>query len=138
MKERISKKLESLGKKHNWLFILLPVVLLGVFFFFITLNNVQTEIYDIERFSNASETIRSPITIENEQETERKTRETVQSVQDRYSISNEVTMEQVSFVEEIFDGIFKLEEESEGRRDEEETPAPLTDRKSNPIKANFI
>lgn len=74
MKERISKKLESLGKKHNWLFILLPVVLLGVFFFFITLNNVQTEIYDIERFSNASETIRSPITIENEQETERKTR----------------------------------------------------------------
>lgn len=127
MKERISKKLESLGKKHNWLFILLPVVLLGVFFFFITLNNVQTEIYDIERFSNASETIRSPITIENEQETERKTRETVQSVQDRYSISNEVTMEQVSFVEEIFDGIFKLEEESEGRRDEEETPAPLTD-----------
>lgn len=107
--------------------ILLPVVLLGFIFFFITLNNVQTEIYDIERFSNANETIRSPITIENEQETERKTRETVQSVQDRYSISNEVTMEQVSFVEEIFDGILKLEEESKGKRNEKKTAAPLTD-----------
>ncbi|MBP2078159.1 HD family phosphohydrolase [Oceanobacillus polygoni] len=127
MKVRMRSKLESLGKKHSWLLILLPVVLLGVFFFFITLNNIQTKIYDIERFSNASETIRSPITIENEQETERKTRETVQSVQDRYSISNEVTMEQVSFVEEIFDGIFKLEEESENQRDEEDVAAPLTD-----------
>ncbi|MDY0408476.1 hypothetical protein [Paracerasibacillus soli] len=47
---------------------------------FVTLNNVYTKTYDIERFSNARETIRSPITIENEQETEKNIREAVQSV----------------------------------------------------------
>jgi len=93
-----------------------------------TVNNVHTETYDIERFSNANTTIRSPITIENEQETERKTRETVQAVQDRYDISNEVTNEQVSFVEELFDAITKLEEDLNNETEEGEiVSAPLTD-----------
>src|SRR5699024_12602242 len=74
------------------------------------MNNVYTEIYDIERFSRAKQTIRSPITIENEQETERKTRETIQSVEDRYNISEEITTERIEYIEEIFDAIYKLDE----------------------------
>ncbi|MGJ9457002.1 HD family phosphohydrolase [Oceanobacillus sp. CF4.6] len=111
MIDRIKNSIVWIKKKHGWILILLPVLLLGVFFFFITLNNVHTETYDIDRFTNASATIRSPITIENEKETERKTRETVQSVQDRYDISSEVSNEQLSYIEELFDAITKSEEE---------------------------
>ncbi len=97
--------------RPKWVTVVLPVAILGVFFFLITVNNVFTETYDIERFTSAKETIRSPITIENEQETQRKTRETVQSVEDRYDISTETTEEQVAYVEEIFDAIEILEAE---------------------------
>lgn len=68
-----------------------------------------TKTYDIERFNRAKETIRSPITIENEIETERKTRETVQAVEDRFAISEEVTQERIEYIEEIFDAANKLD-----------------------------
>ncbi|MFB4166510.1 HD family phosphohydrolase [Virgibacillus sp. JSM 102003] len=97
--------------RTKWVTVVLPVVILGVFFFLVTVNNVYTETYDIERFTSAKETIRSPITIENEQETQRKTRETVQSVEDRFDISTETTAEQIAYVEEIFDAIEKMEVE---------------------------
>ncbi|NAP01057.1 hypothetical protein FRY77_34440, partial [Halomonas sp. MG34] len=103
-------------------------MLLAVFFFFITLGNVHTEIYNIERFANATETIRSPITIENEQETQRKTRETVQSVEDRFNISEEITEERLSYTNEVFEAISKLEEENPNpeENNEDATRVPLT------------
>ncbi|ASN05195.1 HD family phosphohydrolase [Virgibacillus necropolis] len=97
--------------KTKWISIVVPMLVLGVLFFLMTLNNVHTETYDIERFSSANETIRSPITIENEQETKRKTRETVQSVDDRYDISKEINEEQINYINEIFDAIAKVEEQ---------------------------
>src|SRR5690625_160907 len=109
--KRIFERIRALFKINTrWLTIILPVTLLGIFFLFLTINNVYTEIYDIERFSRAKQTIRSPITIENEQETDRKTRETIQSVEDRYNISEEITTERVEYIAEIFDAIYKLDE----------------------------
>lgn len=96
--------------RKKWITIILPVAVLGAFFFLATFNNVYTETYDIERFTNTDKMIRSPITIENEDETKRKTRETVQSVEDRYNISSEITAERVAYVEEIFDAIKILEQ----------------------------
>lgn len=86
--------------------------LLGIFFFLVTMSNVYTETYDIERFAPAKETIRSPITVENEQETERKVRETVQSVEDRFTISDEITDERLAYIEEIFAAVTKIENET--------------------------
>lgn len=100
--------------RTKWLAIFLPAVFLGIFFFLVTVNNVFTETYDIDRFNSAKDTIRSPITIENEQETKRKTRETVQSVEDRFNVSAEITQERVEYVEEIFDAIAKLDNENTG------------------------
>lgn len=96
--------------KTKWITIIVPMLALGVLFFLMTLNNVHTETYNIERFNSAKETIRSPITIENKQETKRKTRETVQSVDDRYNISREINEEQLHYINEIFDAIDKVEE----------------------------
>jgi len=106
--------------KNRWMAIVIPVILLGLFFFIMTMNNVFTETYDIEKFNRAKQTIRSPITIENEQETERKMRETVQSVEDRFSISQEITKERLEYIDEIFDAIVKLEEEIEQTGEDEE------------------
>ncbi|MFD2046100.1 HD family phosphohydrolase [Ornithinibacillus salinisoli] len=125
MKIKFHHILDVLKIKTKWVTLLLPGLILGIFFFAISLNNVFTETYDIERFTSAKQTIRSPITIENEQETERKTRETVQAVEDRYLISDEVTQEQIGYIEEIFDAIGKLENEVLIDEDSSENESPV-------------
>ncbi|QGS68890.1 hypothetical protein CV093_12040 [Oceanobacillus sp. 143] len=125
-------------KRKHVTSISLSVTLLAVFFFFITLNNVHTDTYDIKRFSTANETIRSPITIENEQETERKTRETVQSVPDRFNISSEITEERVNYVKEIFDAIATLESEEMSETEDEEANGDRIVPLSNQDKVNRL
>src|SRR5699024_3025628 len=79
----------------------------------ISFSHMYSKTYDIERFNRADETIRSPITIEDEVETDRIMRETVQSVSDRYAIVDDITDEQITYLEEIFDAVDKLYEENE-------------------------
>src|SRR5690625_3890641 len=110
MKDKLYQLFRSVLRiKNKWMTIIIPVLILGVFFLLVTKNNVYMETYDIERFDRAKQTIRSPITIENEQETERKVRETVQAVEDRYSISEEITKERLQYIEEIFEATATLE-----------------------------
>ncbi|WP_308436498.1 HD family phosphohydrolase [Virgibacillus salexigens] len=110
---------------NKWLMIILATILLAVFFFVMTINNVHTETYEIERFSRAQETIRSPVTMENEQETERKTRETVQAVEDRYDIDQEITDERVAYVNELFDAVNKLDQDiGAGQDNSEDASSP--------------
>lgn len=127
MKERFKQLIQSLfNVKSIWITIVLPVMVLGIIFFSSTLNNVFTETYDIEKFASAKQTIRSPITIENEQETERKTRETIQAVEDRYDISSEITDERIEYVEEVFEAITILEEAEETKKEKKDQSTPLT------------
>ncbi|WP_047981461.1 HD family phosphohydrolase [Ornithinibacillus contaminans] len=114
--------------RSKWIRIVLPVLALALYFFVLMINNVYTETYDIEPLTNARQTIRSPITIENEQETVRKTREAVQAVEDRFDISTDVADEQIDYVEEIFTAIDKLESEiaSEGAQGASDAPLQLT------------
>lgn len=113
----------------KWLMIIFPMLILGSFFLFLTLKNVHTQTYDIERFSRAKTTIRSPITIENEAETDRKMRETVESVEDRYTVSEKITEERIEYIDEVFDAILKIEEqEKEDLEDEDkDKQTALTD-----------
>lgn len=121
MKKRFRPVLSSLFKKRTkWVTITFSVLLLGVFFFLVTKDNVHTETYDIERFDRSKQTIRSPITIQNEQETQRKIQETIQAVEDRYVISDEVTEERIEYVHELFEALIKIEAEvKENGTDEE-------------------
>lgn len=114
MRIKINNFLKTLFKnKSNWITIIFPVILLGIFLFLMTMNNVYTETYEIERFNQSKQTIRSPITIENEQETERKTREAFQAIEDKYSTVEEITEERVEYIDEIFDAIIKLDDQEE-------------------------
>lgn len=113
--------------RSKFLRIVVPIIALSLYFFLLSFNNVYTETYDIEPLTTARETIRSPITIENQQETKRKTREVYQSVQDRFDISTEIAQEQIGYIEEIFNAVDKLEAESM-KEDESDVPAPLNNR----------
>lgn len=82
------------------------------------MNNVYSQTYELERFDRAKETIRSPITIENELETDRKIRETVLAVGDRYTILEEITEDQTNYIEEIFDAVNTLTSDTSNKEDE--------------------
>lgn len=108
-------------KNRTSIFLIVIIVLIqSLFFFFLSLNNVYTETYDLQRFATANTTIRSPVTIENEDETERKTREAVQQVGDRYSISEQVINERIGYSEEIFDAILALNEDNKNEDENQE------------------
>ena len=108
-------------KNRTSIFLIVIIVLIqSLFFFFLSLNNVYTETYDLQRFATANTTIRSPVTIENEDETERKTREAVQQVGDRYSISEQVINERIGYSEEIFDAILALNEDNKNEAEDQE------------------
>lgn len=112
--------------KSKWLSVFLPVLILGVFFYLFTMNNIYSQTYDFERFDRAKETIRSPITIENEVETERKMRETVLNVGDRYAVVEEITNEQLNYIEELFDAVQTVESRKATSDDDEENDVALT------------
>lgn len=92
--------------------IIFTLVIIGSLFFVFMISNVYTETYDIERFSNAKEIIRAPITIEDTKETEHRRREAVQAIEDRYSISSEITEERIDYVKELFDAVGTVLEKS--------------------------
>ncbi|WP_330948612.1 HD family phosphohydrolase [Virgibacillus sp. MG-45] len=132
MKSKIVNAVRFIKRtRSKWVTVIVPCLLLGAFLFLISLDNIYTKTLDIERFNNAKETIRSPITIENEQETERKTREAVQSVEDRFDISTEITAERVAYVEEIFDAITKLEAGYKAEKTKEESPISTQEKLMN-------
>src|SRR5690625_152999 len=109
-----NKKFRNIfNSKSKWITILFPVILLGVFFYLMTMRNVYLKTYEIEKFNRAAETIRSPISVENEAETERKTRETVLSVSDRYTIMAEIINEKISNIKELFDEVEKFNRAAE-------------------------
>ena len=121
-------------ESSKWITVIFPALLLGVFFYLISFSHMYSKTYDIERFNRADETIRSPITIEDEVETDRIMRETVQSVSDRYAIVDDITEEQITYLEEIFDAVDKIyeeneikkEEKAEGDKDKDEDLSPLS------------
>lgn len=119
---RLPASITNTLKNKHVQFILTVLILLG-FFFTASFQNVQTETYDIEKFSPAKETIHSPITIENTKETERRIREVVQAVDDQYEISEEVAEEQIVFINEIFEAVNKIEN---GEVQNEEADSSLT------------
>lgn len=107
--------------KNKVIGIVSSIILMGIIFFLFMLSNVYTETYDIERFNNAQETIRSPITIEDTEETEERRREAIQAVEDRYYISTETTEERIGYIEELFDAIATIKAEETPNDEQGET-----------------
>lgn len=104
--------------QNKTLQIILTLLVIGTLFFVFMISNVYTETYEIERFSNANEAIRAPITIEDVKETEHRRREAVQAIEDRYSISSEITEERIDYVKELFDAVETVSEKPDESNEE--------------------
>lgn len=134
MQSKLGEIIKNLFKdKSNWFTMFFLILVMGIFMVLFTFNNVYTKTYDIERFDKVKETIRSPLTIENEEETRRRIRENSQSVQDRYDISEEINEERIKYIDEIFEAIENLEGQIKVERNSETGNVDLNKSEDDPL-----
>ncbi|UII54917.1 HD family phosphohydrolase [Cytobacillus spongiae] len=119
----MKKVQSSLTKLRNLLditvFKILLFVLLGVILFLAMFSNVKPEKLDISLFSVAEQTIRSPITIEDKESTEKKKKEAGDQVKDVYVLRKEIAQNRVDLITSVFDSVIEVKEEVKEKRDED-------------------
>lgn len=86
-------------------FLMVGIILYGAMY-----SNVKPEKLDLKLFSIAEKTVRSPITIEDKESTERKRKETVDQVQDVYTLKKEYTQNRVDLISSIFQSVIEVNE----------------------------
>jgi len=139
--EKLQHSLNSILNLLNIrLFRVLLFLILGIVMFLSMYSNVKPEKLNLNLFSIAGQTIRSPITVEDKTNTERKRQEAVDQVQDVYTVKKEYTQNQVDLITSIFDSVTEVNSEKEEAPADEEneagkTPAQLLDEKLTSVKA---
>ncbi|MCM3586291.1 HD family phosphohydrolase [Mesobacillus maritimus] len=93
------------------LFRVLLFLILGLVMFLSMYSNVKPEKLNLTLFSIADQTIRSPITVEDKVNTEKKKQDAIDQVQDVYTVKKEYTQNQVDLITSIFDTITEVHEE---------------------------
>ncbi len=94
--------IDQLKRFNKPIQVTLTLLIIGVTITLATLSNVYTETYEIERYSISSDTIKSPVTVEDTRETERRKRESLSAVEDRYLITAEIAEERINYIDELF------------------------------------
>jgi cyclic-di-AMP phosphodiesterase PgpH len=87
--------------------------LLALLTFVLLYHHVKPEQYNIQLFEISKETIRSPITIEDEEKTEKMRREAADRVADVYTLKKEYAENRVDLISSIFNTISEVQEETE-------------------------
>ncbi|WP_309240442.1 MULTISPECIES: HD family phosphohydrolase [unclassified Caldibacillus] len=113
------KRLVKLNKKLTYWMVFLTI---GLVMFFSMYSNVKPAKLDVEQFSIAKETIRSPITIEDKEQTEKKRNEVVSQVKPQYVMKQEYTQNRVDLISSIFDSAIDLQNELVKNSAATETP----------------
>ncbi|KGX88913.1 HD family phosphohydrolase [Pontibacillus litoralis] len=102
------KSVQWFNKKR--IHALVALLMLAIVLFLLTFTNVRAKIYDIEQFEIADETILSPITIEDKQQTDEKKSQAFQSVDNIYTIDESKLAKQLTYIEDIFKAVNTIEE----------------------------
>ena len=120
-------KIKSLLKVTFFRIVLF--LLLGVVLFLSLYSNVKPEKLNIQLFSIAEQTIRSPITIEDKESTEAKKKDAEDQVQDIYVLNKRISQNRIDLVTSIFDSAIEVNEEIENERkaEQKESALPTTD-----------
>lgn len=106
------------------LFTGLVFSVLGLLLFSILYSNVKPETYDMELFSVADKTIRSPKTIEDEVKTAEEQNKAADEVEDVYVYKKEVAQNRILLLTSIFDFVNEVNhEESKKKKVEEKSKA---------------
>ncbi|WP_312093234.1 HD family phosphohydrolase [Niallia sp.] len=98
-------------------------VLIGVILFFTLYGNVKPEKLNVQLFSVADQTIRSPITVEDKESTEQKKEEAKNQVQDVYVVNKEIAQNRVDLISSIFDSVTEVNNEVEKELEEKRKKA---------------
>lgn len=93
------------------LFQVLIFLILGLILFGEMYSNIKPEKLDLTLFSVAEQTIRSPITVEDKQSTEKKRKEALDQVKDVYILKKEYTQNRVDLITSIFDSVSEVQVE---------------------------
>jgi putative nucleotidyltransferase with HDIG domain len=92
-------------------FRVLSFLVLGIVLYAAMFSNVKPEKLDLNLFSIAQKTIRSPGTVEDKQSTEKKRKEALDQVQDVYTLKKEYTQNRVDLITSIFDSASEVNDE---------------------------
>ncbi|MDQ0197254.1 HD family phosphohydrolase [Neobacillus ginsengisoli] len=92
-------------------FRVLSFLVLGIVLYAAMFNNVKPEKLDLNLFSIAQKTIRSPGTVEDKESTEKKRKEALDQVQDVYTLKKEYTQNRVDLITSIFDSASEVNDE---------------------------
>ncbi|UOQ46350.1 HD family phosphohydrolase [Halobacillus salinarum] len=134
MDNQIKKRLKGYVLRYSiWLKVGIPSLLFAVFFFALSISNVYTKTYHLDKFSTAGETIRSPITVENKRKTELEIRKATQAVEERYTVSTSISEERLGKIEEIFDAVREVRDSGSPQLSNEEISVKLRNLLSDDI-----
>lgn len=95
------------------IFRVLLFLLIGIVMYTAMYSNVKPEKLNLELFSVAEQTIRSPITIEDKESTEASRRDAVEQVKDVYNVKLEYTQNRVDLITSIFGSVSEVNDEAE-------------------------
>ncbi|HEO8418602.1 HD family phosphohydrolase [Niallia sp. FSL W8-0635] len=109
-------------------------VLIGVILFFTLYGNVKPEKLNVQLFSVADQTIRSPITVEDKESTEKKKEEAKNQVQDVYVVNKEIAQNRVDLISSIFDSVTEVNNEVEKDLEEKRKKAEEDDKDQESIE----
>ncbi len=105
-------------------FRILFFIVLGLVLYTAMYTNVKPEKLDVDLFSVAEKTIRSPGTVEDKKSTERKRDEARNQVQPVYTLKNEYAQNRVDLISSIFNAASEVNDEiSENLKESEEETA---------------
>jgi hypothetical protein len=105
------------------IFRVLLFLLIGVVMFAAMYSNVKPEKLNLDLFSVAEKTIRSPITIEDKESTEESRREAVEQVKDVYTVKKEYAQNRVDLATSIFDSVSEVNNEAKEQAEEQKKSA---------------
>ncbi|MCE7794211.1 HD family phosphohydrolase [Salipaludibacillus sp. CUR1] len=104
-------------KKHRYIRIFL-FVLLGMLTYGLLVSNVMPETLEVEQGAISEQDIRSPLTIENKQETERLQQEAYDAVDPVYSTKTRYAQNQIERIQDIFSSVEQVQLQAAGSEDE--------------------
>jgi cyclic-di-AMP phosphodiesterase PgpH len=112
----MDKLQKHLGKLRNLLeitfFRVLLYLILGFVLFTAMYSNVKPEKLDLKKLEVAEQTVRSPITVEDKDSTERKRKEALEEVNDVYSLNREIAQNRIDLTTSIFQSAIEVFEET--------------------------
>ena len=125
--QKLLLKMKSLLKLTFFRIVLF--LFIGVVLFLSLYSNVKPEKLNIDLFSIAEQTIRSPITIEDKESTQAKKKDAEDQVQDIYVLNKKISQNRIDLVTSIFDSAIEVNEEikNERKAEQKESTLPTTD-----------